>query len=344
MLCFKFSVWVFFWYARSKQMSSGQTLGVKAQRFRGHTSPHRNVKELIQEMSWRGQRNDEDLNNKPLQLGDGRSGWRENQHLIDALPYADILAPKEKAKAEQLIKEEMHRGRKRKKDYVDQLPAVQKLKLGQYPVIQQELKRLEQKQTMPKLDMSRYNMEPPPTTRQWEAQSWQHAVDNARSQLEHQFNRISNLELLLKYGVNTWRVQNKLVAEMLDRDFQWQKQEVERINRERKLGQLEGGKEVRQLEQEWNSQVHKSSQMLVAMKQLQWEIEDQRRLCSERGILWEAEVQKPELPPLPGEEEENEEEKTQENSDKESREEKNEGSEENEDSQVSTQDVRKCEN
>eukprot|EP01023_Acetabularia_acetabulum_P053581 TRINITY_DN6000_c1_g1_i4.p2 TRINITY_DN6000_c1_g1~~TRINITY_DN6000_c1_g1_i4.p2 ORF type:complete len:107 (-),score=5.06 TRINITY_DN6000_c1_g1_i4:263-538(-) len=26
-------------------MSSGQTLGVKAQRFRGHTSPHRNVKE-----------------------------------------------------------------------------------------------------------------------------------------------------------------------------------------------------------------------------------------------------------------------------------------------------------
>eukprot|EP01023_Acetabularia_acetabulum_P031547 TRINITY_DN2956_c0_g1_i7.p1 TRINITY_DN2956_c0_g1~~TRINITY_DN2956_c0_g1_i7.p1 ORF type:complete len:218 (-),score=42.53 TRINITY_DN2956_c0_g1_i7:42-695(-) len=28
-----------------KVMSSGQTLGVKAQRFRGHTSPHRNVKE-----------------------------------------------------------------------------------------------------------------------------------------------------------------------------------------------------------------------------------------------------------------------------------------------------------
>eukprot|EP01023_Acetabularia_acetabulum_P051676 TRINITY_DN5720_c0_g1_i5.p4 TRINITY_DN5720_c0_g1~~TRINITY_DN5720_c0_g1_i5.p4 ORF type:complete len:112 (-),score=28.70 TRINITY_DN5720_c0_g1_i5:83-418(-) len=27
------------------EVSSGQTLGVKAQRFRGHTSPHRNVKE-----------------------------------------------------------------------------------------------------------------------------------------------------------------------------------------------------------------------------------------------------------------------------------------------------------
>eukprot|EP01023_Acetabularia_acetabulum_P034067 TRINITY_DN3198_c0_g2_i3.p3 TRINITY_DN3198_c0_g2~~TRINITY_DN3198_c0_g2_i3.p3 ORF type:complete len:108 (+),score=30.48 TRINITY_DN3198_c0_g2_i3:88-411(+) len=30
---------------RKKKVSSGQTLGVKAQRFRGHTSPHRNVKE-----------------------------------------------------------------------------------------------------------------------------------------------------------------------------------------------------------------------------------------------------------------------------------------------------------
>eukprot|EP01023_Acetabularia_acetabulum_P061218 TRINITY_DN7390_c0_g1_i2.p1 TRINITY_DN7390_c0_g1~~TRINITY_DN7390_c0_g1_i2.p1 ORF type:complete len:198 (+),score=-3.74 TRINITY_DN7390_c0_g1_i2:48-596(+) len=30
--------------------SSGQTLGVKAQRFRGHTSPHRNVKDIIRDI------------------------------------------------------------------------------------------------------------------------------------------------------------------------------------------------------------------------------------------------------------------------------------------------------
>eukprot|EP01023_Acetabularia_acetabulum_P041943 TRINITY_DN4111_c0_g2_i5.p6 TRINITY_DN4111_c0_g2~~TRINITY_DN4111_c0_g2_i5.p6 ORF type:complete len:101 (-),score=6.32 TRINITY_DN4111_c0_g2_i5:542-844(-) len=34
-----------FIYVFSIALSSGQTLGVKAQRFRGHTSPHRNVKE-----------------------------------------------------------------------------------------------------------------------------------------------------------------------------------------------------------------------------------------------------------------------------------------------------------
>eukprot|EP01023_Acetabularia_acetabulum_P006313 TRINITY_DN12636_c0_g1_i1.p1 TRINITY_DN12636_c0_g1~~TRINITY_DN12636_c0_g1_i1.p1 ORF type:complete len:333 (-),score=89.81 TRINITY_DN12636_c0_g1_i1:889-1887(-) len=32
----------------SQKMSSGQTLGVKAQRFRGHTSPHRNVKDTLE--------------------------------------------------------------------------------------------------------------------------------------------------------------------------------------------------------------------------------------------------------------------------------------------------------
>lgn len=32
-------------------------------------------------------------------------------------------------------------------------------------------------------------------------------MDNAQAQLEHQYNRIQNLELMLKYGPNTWRAQ-----------------------------------------------------------------------------------------------------------------------------------------
>eukprot|EP01023_Acetabularia_acetabulum_P048012 TRINITY_DN5064_c0_g1_i7.p7 TRINITY_DN5064_c0_g1~~TRINITY_DN5064_c0_g1_i7.p7 ORF type:complete len:112 (+),score=10.08 TRINITY_DN5064_c0_g1_i7:1530-1865(+) len=39
------NVYVVFMKYFNKLLSSGQTLGVKAQRFRGHTSPHRNVKE-----------------------------------------------------------------------------------------------------------------------------------------------------------------------------------------------------------------------------------------------------------------------------------------------------------
>jgi pre-mRNA-splicing factor SPF27 len=37
--------------------------------------------------------------------------------------------------------------------------------------------------------------------------AWLAASNNAHAQLEHQLNRITNLELLLKYGANTWRAQ-----------------------------------------------------------------------------------------------------------------------------------------
>eukprot|EP01023_Acetabularia_acetabulum_P057086 TRINITY_DN6635_c0_g1_i5.p8 TRINITY_DN6635_c0_g1~~TRINITY_DN6635_c0_g1_i5.p8 ORF type:complete len:115 (-),score=20.12 TRINITY_DN6635_c0_g1_i5:906-1250(-) len=43
--CSQFVLGVLYQRRAQPIMSSGQTLGVKAQRFRGHTSPHRNVKE-----------------------------------------------------------------------------------------------------------------------------------------------------------------------------------------------------------------------------------------------------------------------------------------------------------
>eukprot|EP01023_Acetabularia_acetabulum_P011709 TRINITY_DN15447_c0_g1_i4.p3 TRINITY_DN15447_c0_g1~~TRINITY_DN15447_c0_g1_i4.p3 ORF type:complete len:119 (+),score=4.35 TRINITY_DN15447_c0_g1_i4:1107-1463(+) len=44
---FKFKYYIQLWVFVEHRLSSGQTLGVKAQRFRGHTSPHRNVKVVI---------------------------------------------------------------------------------------------------------------------------------------------------------------------------------------------------------------------------------------------------------------------------------------------------------
>lgn len=40
--------------------------------------------------------------------------------------------------------------------------------------------------------------------------AWTKACDNAHAQLEHQMNRITNLELLLRYGANAWRAQTQL--------------------------------------------------------------------------------------------------------------------------------------
>lgn len=45
--------------------------------------------------------------------------------------------------------------------------------------------------------------------------AWGKACDNAHAQLEHQLNRITNLELLLKYGSNAWRAQAQLDEALL---------------------------------------------------------------------------------------------------------------------------------
>jgi pre-mRNA-splicing factor SPF27 len=46
--------------------------------------------------------------------------------------------------------------------------------------------------------------------KQGDVQAWEKACKNANAQLEHQLNRITNLELLLRYGGNAWRAQAQL--------------------------------------------------------------------------------------------------------------------------------------
>ena len=53
---------------------------------------------------------------------------------------------------------------------------------------------------MPPLDATRYRLDAPPASRRHDLAAWKTSVDNAHSQLEHQYLRIINLELMLKYG------------------------------------------------------------------------------------------------------------------------------------------------
>jgi pre-mRNA-splicing factor SPF27 len=59
---------------------------------------------------------------------------------------------------------------------------------------------------MAPLDTSRYRLDTPEGTKRHDFGAWKASVDNAYSQLEHQYLRITNLELMLKYGdkVGNW--------------------------------------------------------------------------------------------------------------------------------------------
>ena len=60
--------------------------------------------------------------------------------------------------------------------------------------------RVKAKLPMPPLDNTRFRLEPPSLLKRNDYGEWKKAVDNAHSQLEHQYTRILNLELMLKYG------------------------------------------------------------------------------------------------------------------------------------------------
>lgn len=103
-----------------------------------------------------------------------------------------------------------------------------------------ELKRLQSKaKTKGGLDSVRYSLPVPPASAPLEA--WNKAMNNAASQLEHQRIRLGNLDLLNKYGANSWRTNNFLIEkelERLQRRHEELTKQTEELNRERKASQV----------------------------------------------------------------------------------------------------------
>jgi hypothetical protein len=61
--------------------------------------------------------------------------------------------------------------------------------------------------SLPPMDMTRFALTPPPTERANDLGAWRTATANARAQLEHQSVRLTNLELLFKFGANASKAQ-----------------------------------------------------------------------------------------------------------------------------------------
>lgn len=203
------------------------------------------------------------------------AGWRRNEDLIDALPYVDTLSDVEKTMVDRLIREEMKNSEKKVGDYLQELPPARKLKLEGHPVLESELARLRAGGSMEALDMTRILLEPPPLEKRNDYGAWKRALDNAHSQLEHQYNRLVNLELLKKYGATVWSVHNTVLeahSNRLEQEAADVGQRIDQINRERKLQQTAVGQELADLQAEWRALVAKNRQIELACGELEAEI------------------------------------------------------------------------
>jgi pre-mRNA-splicing factor SPF27 len=141
-------------------------------------------------------------------------------------------------------------------------------------LLQSEMMRIEDGQPMPPLDQTRLQMDAPSHGRLNDPLAWEQAISNAESQLEHQTNRMDNLELMQQHGMSAWRahlMQLEGMVKNIDKEHEAVKAQAEAINRKRKYEQLEAAKKLRFLESEWLEAVQKNRLIGAAIARVQAE-------------------------------------------------------------------------
>jgi len=197
----------------------------------------------------------------------------ENPAPIDALPYVDPYNEAMKRQVDDLVQAEMRKFAP--PNYLSQLPAppVANFKGS---LLESEFERMASGVQIQRLDISRYKVEPPPQSKRNDPEAWEHAVANAQAQLEHQYLRLTNLELLNNYGGNMWRMHNAQVEETqrnLSKILEQYKKEIEDINRQRKLEQEAAGLKITTLTNKWEELVYKNYEIETTCLQLEQDVE-----------------------------------------------------------------------
>lgn len=215
--------------------------------------------------------------------------------MIDALPYIDLQYNDGElsAQVDALITEEMVSSKKTPDDFLETLKVADyDCNFKESPFLQSQWDRIQRGAASTPLDRSRYQVLPPAESERDSLEAWQKAVDNAHAQLESQQLRLTNLELLSKYGANAWRTHNTDLEAMLQSkqtavvDV---RQNIENLNRKRKAAQLSAGDKIRSLEGRFHKYIRKTNEMEAACTVLEREVRRLRKRANKRGLLKEGE-------------------------------------------------------
>ena len=107
-----------------------------------------------------------------------------------------------------------------------------------------------------------------------DVQAWTECVENSEAQLEHQRTRIMNLDLMLDYGGESWKVYNEVLQDMLTKtqgQLGEAKKRIQEINWARKNQQTQVGERLKQLESNWVGLVSKNYEIEQAVLNMEQE-------------------------------------------------------------------------
>lgn len=197
--------------------------------------------------------------------------------VVDALPYYDHgydeSGVREAALA--LVEEETRRYRPTK-NYLEYLPPA-RYDAFETETMKTEFERLKSRLPMEMLSMKRYELPQPSAGRMNDVSAWQEAVDNSEAQLEHQALRIMNLELMLQFGPDTWKMSNAVLQNMVQlaqKQLVDLKKQIQEINWKRKREQTDAGSKLKQLEESWVGLVSKNYEIERACMELERETQE----------------------------------------------------------------------
>jgi len=198
-----------------------------------------------------------------------------NDIFLDALPYSDegYDDPSREAAAK-LIEEEVKRYHSTK-NYLEHMPGNEHEK-WETPAMKTMFERLDSRQPAEMLSMKRCELPQPPAGQKHDVSAWMDAVNNSRSQLEHQEIRIINLELLRDYGCNSWTLYLQQLAQISEQQqgkLHGLKQQIQDTNWARKREHLEAGAKLDNLHTDWIELVRKNYEVERACAELETDIE-----------------------------------------------------------------------
>lgn len=210
--------------------------------------------------------------------------------LVDALPYFDqgYDDPGVRETSLAMVEEECRRYRPTK-NYLEHLPQISSTAF-ETELMSKEFERIQNRQPMEPLSMKRYELPPPPPSKISELSAWQDSVENSMAQLEHQAVRAMNLELMLEYGCETWKLYLDVLTSMLANAQSYLeeiKKDIQDINWQRKEKQTQAGDKLRMLETQWVVLVSKNYEIELVCARLEEEIaklkKDEPQTIEENG-------------------------------------------------------------